>query len=122
MPVESMRPAFGEAIFDQTAKPDQVVLAADRRHMRLSWPDGGTMTLGAEDMRLACRCAWCTRARIDGTFEARFEDASITSIEPIGDYALNIGFADGHARGVFPWTYLRAIGLLSKEPSSGTVK
>jgi prepilin-type processing-associated H-X9-DG protein len=119
---DPIRPPRAEAIFDQAATPEEVVLAADRRHLRLSWGSGERMTLGAEAMRLACRCAWCTRARIDRTFEAHFEDASITSIEPIGDYALNIGFADGHARGIFPWTYLRAIGLLCKESSDGSTE
>ncbi|WP_020175607.1 DUF971 domain-containing protein [Methyloferula stellata] len=120
MTADPIRPARDEAIFDQAATPEEVVLAADRRHLRLSWRSGDKMTLGAEDMRLACRCAWCSRARIEGTFEAHFEDASIASIEPIGDYALNIGFADGHARGIFPWTYLRTIGVLSKDSNAGS--
>jgi prepilin-type processing-associated H-X9-DG protein len=106
------RSVEAEAIFDRSSIPQEVVLAADRRHLRLGWDGGETIVLAAEDIRLACRCAWCTRARIDGTFAENFKDATIHSVEPIGDYALNIGFADGHARGVFPWTYLRAIGFL----------
>ncbi len=101
-----------EPIFDRSAIPEEVVLAADRRHLRLGWSGGETMVLAAEEIRLACRCAWCSRARIDGKFETNFKDAAIHSVEPIGDYALNIGFTDGHARGIFPWTYLRAIGFL----------
>ncbi len=100
------------AIFDRSSIPEEVTLAADRRHLRLGWSGGETTVLPAEDIRLACRCAWCTRARVDGTFAENFSDAAIHSVEPIGDYALNIVFTDGHARGVFPWTYLRAIGFL----------
>jgi len=119
---ELLNPKPNGAIFDRTAIPEEVWLSTDRHRLRLSWCDGDRMTLGAEDMRLACRCAWCTRARIDGTFEARFEGASIASIELIGDYAINIRFADGHARGIFPWTYLRSIGTLSKETNAGSSK
>ncbi len=24
----------------------------------------------------------------------------------MGDYGINIGFSDGHARGIYPWSYL----------------
>jgi prepilin-type processing-associated H-X9-DG protein len=109
---------LAEAIFDRSAIPEEVTLAADRRHLRLGWSGGETMVLLAEEIRLACRCAWCARARIDGTFAENFKDAAIQSVAPIGDYALNIAFADGHARGVFPWPYLRAIGFLCMSDGS----
>jgi prepilin-type processing-associated H-X9-DG protein len=32
---------------------------------------------------------------------------------PIGGYALNIAFTDGHARGVYPWVYLHALATQS---------
>jgi len=117
---EQRSPALENSLFDRAAIPEEVVLAAGRNHLRLSWRSGERMVLSAEEMRLACRCAWCTRARMDGTFEARFEDASIATIEPIGDYALNIGFADGHARGIFPWTYLRTLGTFYQESTAGS--
>jgi prepilin-type processing-associated H-X9-DG protein len=101
-----------QAIFDRSTIPEEVVLAADRRHLRLGWSGGEIMVLAADKLRIACRCAWCTRARIEGTFDANFNHAAISSIASIGDYALNIGFTDGHARGIFPWPYLRAIGFL----------
>jgi len=28
---------------------------------------------------------------------------------PIGDYAVNIAFSDGHNRGIYPWPYLRLL-------------
>jgi prepilin-type processing-associated H-X9-DG protein len=31
----------------------------------------------------------------------------VTQIDPLGGYAVNLGFSDGHARGIFPWVYLR---------------
>jgi prepilin-type processing-associated H-X9-DG protein len=108
------------ARFDRASIPEVVVVSADRQHLRLGWEDGETLTLTAETMRTFCRCAWCTFARREGTFVAEFAGASISGIDLVGDYAVHIAFADGHAKGVYPWTYLRAIGSEHNEQSNGS--
>jgi prepilin-type processing-associated H-X9-DG protein len=95
--------------FDGAAAPETVVLVADRRSLRLTWPSGEDAEIAAERLRAACRCAWCTRARIDGTFPADFDAVAVDRLALIGGYALNIAFSDGHARGIYPWPYLRAL-------------
>jgi DUF971 family protein len=95
--------------FDRAAAPETVVLAADRRRLRLTWPSGEQTEIHAERLRAACRCAWCTRARIDGTFPADFDAVAVDRLAPIGGYALNSAFSDGHARGIYPWPYLRVL-------------
>jgi DUF971 family protein len=66
---------------------------------------GGT-PLAATRLRAACRCAHCVRARIDGLFPPSFDGIVIEHVSPIGHYGINIGFSDGHARGIYPWAYL----------------
>jgi len=107
MPLDSI--ANSGPPFDPAATPETVVLTADRARLRLVWPGGETAEIEAPKLRSACRCAWCTRARIDGTFAASFDDVVIARVVPIGDYALNIAFSDEHARGIFPWTFLRKL-------------
>lgn len=34
------------------------------------------------------------------------EDVNITSIEPIGNYAIKLVFSDGHDTGLYSWDYL----------------
>ena len=97
--------------FDPASIPETVVLTSDRARLRLSWPGGETAEILAGPLRSACRCAWCTRARIDGTFAASSGDVAIERLVPIGDYAINIAFSDGHARGIYPWSYLRKLAL-----------
>lgn len=65
----------------------------------------GDVTLMAENLRLACKCAHCTRARIDGRFPERFPGIAIVEIGDLG-YGLNITFSDGHNRGIYPKQYL----------------
>jgi prepilin-type processing-associated H-X9-DG protein len=95
--------------FDAAAVPETVVLKVDRVRLELAWRDGRAAEVSAERLRAACRCAWCTRARIDGTFAGSFETITIDRLAPVGDYAINIAFSDGHARGIYPWAYLHRI-------------
>jgi prepilin-type processing-associated H-X9-DG protein len=105
--------------FDPAATPETVALAADRRWLRLTWPSGEQAEIPAERLRAGCRCAWCTRARIDGIFPPSFNSVAVDRLVPVGGYALNIAFSDGHARGIYPWPYLRAIanGVAERGPS-----
>jgi DUF971 family protein len=67
---------------------------------------GAVCSLPAEQLRAACRCAHCRRAQIDGVFTSEFRSVSIVRVASIGNYAVNIEFSDGHARGIYPWSYL----------------
>ena len=89
--------------------PERVVLTADRAGLQLVWSEQETAEISASRLRAACRCAWCTRARHDGTFAQSFAAVAIDRIAPVGGYAINIAFDDDHARGIFPWAFLRAL-------------
>ena len=67
---------------------------------------GAPQPLAATRLRAACRCAQCVRARIDGIFPQSFDGIVIEHVSPMGHYGINIGFSDGHARGIYPWAYL----------------
>jgi|GEM_PF-1545073 len=66
------------------------------------------LRIAAEQLRLSCKCAHCTRARIDGRFPERFPGIAITGIGDLG-YGLNISFSDGHNRGIYPKIYLLSL-------------
>ena len=70
---------------------------------------GDHVTLTAEKLRIACKCAHCLRARIDERFPERFPGLAIVEVADLG-YGLNIAFSDGHNRGIYPTTYL--LGLM----------
>lgn len=96
-----------ESPFNPDAIPTGIVLTAGGQALRLTWADGSAATLGAEALRRGCRCAWCTRDRIQGRFPAGFEAVAVAQAAPMGGYALHLGFSDGHARGIYPFVYLR---------------
>ena len=103
------RPVATTPQFDPEAAPDTVRLAAGGRQLRLQWRDGSSASLTAAALRGACRCAWCTAARHRGVFIAPEPDIAVTSLETLGHFAVHIVFSDQHRKGVFPWTYLRAL-------------
>ena len=85
---------------------DNIVIPADGTAFVMTCEDGATRSLDAGKLRSACRCAHCTRARIDGKFPASFPGITIQALSPMGHYGVNVGFSDGHARGIYPWSYL----------------
>jgi DUF971 family protein len=91
------------------SQPVELRLRDAGRTLEIDWAEAGSSRLSAFQLRGACRCAACTRARRDGTPGAVDPAIAVARIEPIGGYAVNLQFSDGHARGIFPWAYLREI-------------
>ena len=95
---------------DAPAYPVELVLSADRRTLSVAWDDGAADTFDAARLRAACRCAECRRASVDGRAASPDPALTISALQLMGDGAVNIAFADRHARGLYPWTYLRRLG------------
>ena len=91
----------------------------------ITWSDGKVSRLTARELRAACPCATCReKKRADqpadeGSSKSltlpvlKAEEArplTITSMRPVGSYAYNIAFSDGHSSGLFPLTMLRELG------------
>jgi prepilin-type processing-associated H-X9-DG protein len=90
-------------------EPDSIAVSEDTRRLTVAFGSGRTLALNAERLRAACRCAHCRRAQYDDTFPEKFEGVAIDRVEPMGQYGVNIVFSDGHARGIFPWSYLATL-------------
>ena len=86
--------------------PTHIALSEDLGFLDLTMAHGGEIRLAAERLRSACKCAHCVRARIDGVFPERFDGIAVVQVSPIGGYAVNLTFSDGHARGIYPWALL----------------
>jgi DUF971 family protein len=80
-------------------------VSPDLASLSLTTSQGDRVTLTAEKLRIACKCAHCLRARIDERFPERFPGLAIVEMADLG-YGLNIAFSDGHNRGIYPKTYL----------------
>ena len=89
-----------------TAVPETIENHAARGVLTLRWPDGGMAALTHARLRAACPCSECRAQRRAGLTVDADEAVRLTAIEPVGAYALNLAFSDGHRRGIYPYEML----------------
>lgn len=78
--------------------------------LRINWDDGIEQYLSHSLLRSRCQCADCKSIRSHSKAELLVQaDIGLTKIRLIGHYGIQLIFSDGHARGIYPWPYLRII-------------
>ena len=83
----------------------------------MGWDDGtsGRVALGV--LRRFCPCALCedlreTQSRQSGLHmisEAEMPSEDLSEVIPVGTYAIQIRWADGHDTGIYTYDYLREL-------------
>ena len=84
-----------------------VNIADDGNSLDIEWQSGDRNLLDARQLWRDCPSAHARRRRMDRPDLRPDSNLRIVSVAPIGLYAINIEFSDGHARGIFPWPLLR---------------
>jgi DUF971 family protein len=92
--------------------PTNITLHAASRLLELEYQDGQTLRLPFEFLRV-----YSPSAEVRGhgpgqeTLQVGKKDVSITALQPIGYYAVQPIFSDGHTSGIYSWDYLYEIGV-----------
>jgi DUF971 family protein len=89
--------------------PVEVRLKKFSNSLDIFWSDGDISKIHGGNLRRHCACSKCRARKLIGT-ELITDNGKIQKINLMGSTGLQIIFADGHDRGVFPWSYLHAIG------------
>jgi DUF971 family protein len=98
--------------------PTEVIQKRDSDELRIKWNDGHETVSKLVHVRLACSCATCNEKRRehDGQLAANFDDLpgsikdpTINSIRPVGGYAINFTWGDGHQHGLYTFETLRGL-------------
>ncbi len=82
------------------------------RALQIVWSDGLESVYDVRELRLACACARCVD---EWTGEGRLDPASVPQdvhplrIDPVGRYAIQIHWSDGHDTGIYPFRRLREL-------------
>lgn len=93
------------------AWPVEIRLVKDRRALAVSFDDGRSFSLSAELLRVTS-----PSAELQGHSEAQRKtiggkrNVTILSVDPVGNYAVRIGFDDMHGTGIYSWAFLRDLG------------
>ena len=90
---------------------------AHEHDVKIRWRDGQEVVYSARFLRLHCPCAMCVD-ELTGVHRLQEsavpEDVHPVSIEPVGRYAIQIHWSDGHSTGIYTWERLHE--LISQLP------
>ena len=85
--------------------------------MALKWDDGSEQFVALETLRRFCPCAACMGEKdIFGTTYRPPERPygpgafQLSGLHPVGGYAVQYDFSDGHCTGIFPFDLLQRLG------------
>jgi DUF971 family protein len=101
--------------------PAEVAVRREQREVVVRWQDGHESVYPFDYLRQACPCAPCNERReaspanvglsltiLDGPV-VRPGEIQVTAVNPVGRYALNLVWSDGHHTGIYAYAYLREI-------------
>jgi DUF971 family protein len=92
--------------------PTEIKLHQKSRVMEIAFDDGRTFRLPYEYLRV-----YSPSAEVRGhgpgqeVLQVGKRDVDIRSLEPVGSYAVQPTFSDGHATGIYSWDYLYELGI-----------
>src|SRR6267143_4666209 len=91
--------------------PIEIKLHQKSRVMEISFADGKIFRLPYEFLRV-----YSPSAEVRGhgpgqeVLQTGKQAVEITALEPVGSYAVQPAFSDGHSTGIFSWDYLYELG------------
>ena len=91
--------------------PTEIKLHQKSRIFEIAFPDGRTFRLPYEFLRV-----YSPSAEVRGhgpgqeVLQVGKRAVEIRSLEPVGSYAVQPTFSDGHSTGIYSWDYLYELG------------
>jgi DUF971 family protein len=92
--------------------PTEIRLHQKSRVLEVAFDDGRSFRLPYEYLR-----AFSPSAEVRGhgpgqeVLQVGKRDVEIRHVEPVGSYAIQPTFSDGHATGIYSWDYLYQLGV-----------
>lgn len=97
-------------------KPTNIMLHKQSRVLELEFDDGATFKLPCEYLRVYSPSAEVTgHGPGQEVLQLGKEGVNIEEIEPVGHYAVKLGFDDNHDTGLYSWDYLYELGTTYDE-------
>ena len=94
-----------------TPKPTELSLHQKSRVLEISYADGERFELSYEFLRVHSPSAEVQgHGPGQGVLQVAKEDVMILTIEPVGSYAIQPAFDDGHDTGIYSWDTLYKLG------------
>jgi DUF971 family protein len=96
----------------ETPTPTEICLHQKSRYMEIAFSDAKQFSLSFEFLRVHSPSAE-VRGHGPGeeVLQSGKKDIDIQALEPIGNYAVQPRFSDGHDSGIYSWDYLYHLGM-----------
>ncbi len=97
-------------------RPTAITLHQRSRVLEVGFDDGTTFRIPFELMRI-----YSPSAEVQGhgpgqeVLQTGKRDVDVAALEPVGNYAVQPRFSDGHDTGIFSWDYLYFLGSQQDE-------
>lgn len=96
------------------ARPTNVTADRQQRSLIIAWNDGRECRYSFAGLRAVCPCVLCQGGHenmgrpADKLLLRRAEnsDLNLEAITPVGSYAVQLRWNDGHDSGIYTWEYL----------------
>ena len=91
--------------------PEAITVHAQSRVLEIGFSDGSNFRIPFELLRV-----YSPSAEVQGhgpgqeTLQTGKRQVTLTALEPVGNYAVQPAFSDGHDTGIFSWSYLYFLG------------
>jgi DUF971 family protein len=95
----------------ETPKPTQITVHQQSRVLEVGFDDGVVFRIPFELMRI-----YSPSAEVQGhgpgqeVLQTGKRSVEVVALEPIGNYAVQPTFSDGHSTGIYSWDYLYFLG------------
>jgi DUF971 family protein len=99
-----------------TPQPKDIVLHSQSKVMEIAFSDGLSFRIPFELLRV-----YSPSAEVQGhgpgqeVLQTGKREVGIVALEPVGHYAVQPQFSDGHNSGIFSWDYLYSLGQREAE-------
>ena len=91
------------------SRPTGVKAPHGAKDLEIGWADGHRSLLPHEILRGYCPCAGCQGH--SGVIQfVEGGNLELRNLEQVGNYALGLGWGDGHDTGIYSWEYLYDLG------------
>ncbi|HEU0035728.1 MAG TPA: DUF971 domain-containing protein [Kofleriaceae bacterium] len=80
------------------------IIGLGKREVRFVWDEGDEDVWGARELRIRCTCAHCqSEATGERLLDPKTvaDELSVTDMNVVGNYGVNIQFSDGHTTGIY---------------------
>ena len=95
----------------QTPTPQDITVHGQSRALEVTFSDGAQFRIPFELMRI-----YSPSAEVQGhgpgqeVLQTGKREVELTALQPVGNYAVQPTFSDGHDTGIFSWDYLYFLG------------